>query len=189
MSAPRSRKPRNSTAPSTVPIQERRIAVFGIMGIIGLTAFLIWAMRPGNFNPGTGGLVYRQPRMAWLFAASVAGIVISVRIVRRPDAKFKNPKQSLLLMIGGVLLGAVAVVILWATAFTGILRHTTPPATFAPTPTTPITQPPKTASTKASASTTTKAGDTTTTNQQTTTSSGTAPVTPTTPPAKPTSST
>ncbi len=170
MSAPRSRRARNQSNLAVVPAKERWIAVVGSVGIVAMSLFLIWAMRPGNFNPGTGGIIHRQPRVTWLLALTAVGLICAVWYPRRPDAKFKNRRRAAGLLSSGVLVVAVLTVVWWGQRWDGIVRTYTPPVTFAPQPTvkpgattTTRAVPPSTTATTAprAAATTTTVGATT----------------------------
>ena len=142
MSAPRSRKLRNQPTLTAVSRRDRAIAIGGSLGIVTLSAVLIWAMRPGNFRPGTGGIIFRQPRAAWLVLFFVVGIAFSWWFAKRPESTFDNKRRAIVLMSAGVVAIVVAVVVFWDVKWDGIVRTYTAPPTF---PTTAITTPKTTA--------------------------------------------
>lgn len=169
MSAPRSRRLRNQTAPVTVAKRDRAIAVGGSLAMVALTALLIWMMRPGRaFVPGTGGLITRQPRAAWLVVAVLVAIGLSYWLVKRPTAKWKRPMLVAGICVAVIVILAPLVATQWGES--GILRHYTTQPTFAPLPTDDV----PTTTTVQGGSTTTKAGAPTTSGPSTTSASSTS---------------
>lgn len=181
----RSRKSRNQPALNAVSRRDRAIAIGGSFGIVLISAVLIWAMRPGNVRPGTGGIIYRQPRASWLVLLFIAGVSLCWWFAKRSDSKFRNTSRAAALMIAGVTLTAVAVVVFWDVKWDGIVRTYTPPPTFptAPIPTSTTTAPGATTTTASStgpgATTTTLLGPTTTADTSASTTTATSTPTPT----------
>ena len=166
----RSRKLRNQPSLNVVSRRDRTIAIGGSLGIVAVSTVLIWAMRPGNFRPGTGGIIYRQPRAAWLVLFFAVGIAFSWWYAKRADSKFNNKTRAVVLLSSGVLSVAIAVVVFWDVKWDGIVRTYTPPPTFPTTPTpTPTTTIPGATTTTALGATTTTPGGATTTAAPTTT--------------------
>lgn len=174
MSAPRSRRLRNQSAPTTRTRRELVTAIGGATGVVLSTAVLVWAMRPGNFTAGTGGIIHRQPRVSLWLAATAIGLATAVWMVRRPDAKFRQPVRVLALSAGGVVVVAIVVMATW---HKNLLRTYTPPPTLPPITTTTA---PKVATTTTAARTgtsTTTPGATTTAPSASTTSAAGATTT------------
>jgi hypothetical protein len=127
------------------------------VGIVVVTAVLVWLLRPGSAgSPGTGGLANRQPRMGWLFLIGfgLAGLVVWA--VLGGSRRFKGrEKIALPILLGMVALGVVIGAIVWPG---GVLRHEQSlpkpinPGTATTTPTSPST--PASTPTSGTASTT-----------------------------------
>ncbi len=172
MSAPRSRRLRNQSAPNTRTRRELLTAIGGVAGVLLSTAVLVWAMRPGNFNPGTGGIIHRQPRVTLWLAATVIALATAVWMVLRPDAKVREPVRTLAISAGGVVVVAVVVMATWHSS---LLRDYTPPPTLPPLTTT--SAPAATSTTTPGVTTTVPPGATTTVPGATTTVPGAATTT------------
>jgi hypothetical protein len=116
-------------------------------GIVGVTALLVWLMRPGPSGvPATGGLMNRQPRSSWLVGSALvlAGaatwwILAGSRRARR------HARVALPSTLGAIAVAAVVAGFLWPG---GLVRHAVAPQ---PVPTTTST----TATTTATTATTT----------------------------------
>ncbi len=139
MSAPRRRRVRNQEVAKTRNPAETRIAVVGSSLIVFGTLFLIWGMRPGNYNPGTGGILHRQPRVSWWIFLTVFFVGFVVWLVRRPDANFAKPRRTLVVLLSAVMVSSLVVFGIWQ-ARGGILRHYQVPTTI-PTPPSVPTKP------------------------------------------------
>jgi hypothetical protein len=110
-------------------VRERRellIAVGGAAAVVLGTALLVWLMRPGaSGTQGTGGIMNRQPRAAWLVGLTLGAAIAFLwwALSRRREWRDK----FIILFLGGwVVLGLAAVFagVLWPG---GLLRHITPP--------------------------------------------------------------
>jgi hypothetical protein len=127
------------------------IAVGAGVGIVALTALMIWLLRPG-------GLADRQPRSSWLIGGAIFVALVIVYALR-PGSQFEvNRRVALPASLGTLLLVALGLGLFWPG---GLLRHTPKIPPIATTPTTPLntaTVP----STGASGSTTSPKGATTT---------------------------
>jgi hypothetical protein len=135
------------------------------VGIVAVTAVLVWLLRPGPAGvPGTGGYMNRQPRSSWLvgMALGVGGIA-TWWILRRSSSRTRaRAKVILPITLGVVLVATIVSGVFWPG---GLLRHDVAPAPEPPTTTTPSTTA-ATATTVAQttvASTTAAAGSATTT--------------------------
>ena len=143
MSAPRRRRLRNQVVPTTIPRRQRFIAIGGSALIVLVTVVLIWAMRPGSFTPGSGGIIHRQPRATWWVIATIAAIAFSVWLIRRPTAAWKKPKLVIGICAALIVAGAPLAAAKWPGG--GILRHyptfATEPKTTPSVPRKPTTKP------------------------------------------------
>jgi hypothetical protein len=142
------------------PRSEVVVAVAVAVGIVLLTVFLVWALRPGTAGvPGTGGFMSRQPRV-WVLII-VALIVLAVGlwwVFRRRGLRRFSRRVAALIVIGVVLVASILIAIFWPG---GIVRdYPSAPKEPKTTPTTvPPTVPntnPHTPTTKAATPTTKK---------------------------------
>ena len=66
------------------------------VGIVAVTALLVWLMRPGPAGiPATGGLMNRQPRASWLVGSGVVVAAIATWFVLRGSRQTRSPRQGL----------------------------------------------------------------------------------------------
>lgn len=184
--SPAARRRRGEHAPKVHTRRDVALAVGGSAVVVGSTLLLIWLMRPGSantFTPGSGGLVHRQPRVAWLVFATVSAIALLAWWIWRPESRVRNRRGAMAAAGALVVAAAVAGSLLWPK---GILRHyaSTPPITTPPIttkPTAPPAKPPATRVTSTTAPrTTTTARSSATAPRPTTASSPTTATPPTT---------
>ena len=140
-------------------------AVGAAVGIVAITALLIWLTRPGPAGTvGTGGMMSRQPRSSWLVGIALglaAGATWWIlRVSRRARG---HVKVVLPIALGVVLVGAVVGAIAWPG---GVLRHdqAPPPLTTTPSTTAPTSSSAVTTATTAVTTTTPTTGSATTTS-------------------------
>jgi hypothetical protein len=150
-------------------------AVSVAVGIVAVSALMIWLLRPG-------GLADRQPRSSWLIGLALGLALVAAYLVLRPTSRFKRDRR---LNLGGAL-GIILIVAL-AAGFKwpgGLLRHPLkiPPVVTTPTNTTTVTLPPGAPTTAGSPTST----PTATTLPGTPTTAPTATTTPGTPTSSPT---
>lgn len=134
--------------------REITIAVAGAVGVVLGTLLMIWLLRPGpTGTEGTGGLMSRQPRAAWLVALTLAGLVAFTWWALRRQRRWQG-KAVIVLASGWVilLLAAVLAGILWPG---GLLRHTEPVPEIDPGLLSPTSLPPELDSTVAATTPTT----------------------------------
>jgi cytochrome bd-type quinol oxidase subunit 2 len=142
------------------PRREVAIAAGAALLIIGVTALMIWMLRPG-------GVADRQPRSTWLFGIALFAVVVACYVILRPSSRLKgNQRMLLAVALGGIALVTALAAIFWPG---GLLRHTATFPTIPTAPTAPISTATTTPSTTA-ASSTTSTGATTTSAAATTTS-------------------
>ena len=103
--------------PKTIPRRRERRevlkAVAGSVSVLVLTAFAIWALRPGpssRFDNGGGGIFNRQPRVSWLFVLTIAAVVGFGWWVTKSQGRPRK-RRSAWLSSGLVLIVGVAVVV------------------------------------------------------------------------------
>lgn len=92
------------------------VAVAVGVGIVVVTALLVWAMRPARAGiPGTGGLFTRQPRVClWLLLVGVAlfaGLWWALRSDR--TRRRLSTRNAVLVVVGAVAVGAVLAAVFW----------------------------------------------------------------------------
>jgi cytochrome bd-type quinol oxidase subunit 2 len=102
-------------------------AVAGAVSVLVVTAFTIWALRPGpssRFDNGGGGIFNRQPRVSWLFVLTIAAIIGFGWWVMKSQGRPRK-RRSAWLSSGLVLIVGVALVagLMWPG---GLLRKYQP---------------------------------------------------------------
>ncbi len=141
MSPSRTRRP----VPRARSRREIVKAVAVAAAIVGVTALLIWLLRPGpSGTNGTGGLFNRQPRASWLVALAVALAAGAPWWILRVSRRLRR-RARLFVPAAWAITGIAAVVaaIFWPG---GLVRHwpslpkpidvtRVPPTTATPRPT------------------------------------------------------
>jgi len=147
MSPARSKR---QSAPQKRRREEIVRAVAVAVGIVIVTAILVWLLRPGPPGiPATGGLMNRQPRASWLIglALGITAFATWWILMRSRPRTRARAKVILPIVVGVVIVTAIIGGVLWPG---GLLRHDVAPAPAPPT----TTQPSTTSSTGAGVSTT-----------------------------------
>jgi len=144
------------------------------VGIVAVTALLVWLMRPGPSGiPATGGLMNRQPRASWLVGSGLGVAAIAAWFIVRGSRKTRSRAKVLLpSALGVVLVATVGGGFVWPG---GLLRHDVAPPPVPKTTTTVA----RTTTTTAARATSTTTASTSTSAASTTTAAG-ATTTPTT---------
>jgi len=126
-------------------------AIGGAVGVVVVTAIMVWLLRPGpSGTEGTGGIANRQPRASWLVAITIVSLLGLAWWAIRRQRRWTG-RVVVVLFAGGfiILLAAVLAGFLWPG---GLLRHPPPapptvPAATETTVATGTTVAPTTAST------------------------------------------
>jgi len=93
-------------------------AVAGAAAVVVGTLLLVWLLRPAT-GPGTGGLIHRQPRAAWLIILTAGAAAAALRWAGRSRrATHRRTAIAVAMVLVGV--AAVAGGALWPG---GLLRH------------------------------------------------------------------
>jgi cytochrome bd-type quinol oxidase subunit 2 len=118
-------------------------AVGGAAAVVLATALLVWLIRPrGKDVSDRGGLLTRQPRMAWLVVLGIIAAAFVVRWVLRN----RRTRSRRKVLIPIVLIVVLVFTTIAGFAWPGGVIHHYPAAAKAPTNTTPATSPPGTGS-------------------------------------------
>ncbi|MGO9872584.1 MAG: hypothetical protein ACLPVY_02195 [Acidimicrobiia bacterium] len=146
------------------------------VGIVAVTALLVWLMRPGPAGiPATGGLMNRQPRASWLVGTGIGILAIATWFILRGSRRTRSRAKVLLpTAFGVVLVATVGGGFVWPG---GLLRHAVAPP---PVPKTTTTVARTTTTTVARATSTTTKSTSTSTSAASTTTAAQATTTPTT---------
>jgi hypothetical protein len=116
-------------------------AIGGAVGVVVVTAIMVWLLRPGpSGTQGTGGLGNRQPRATWLVVITVVALLAFAWWAFRQQRRWRG-RAVIVMAVGGflILLAAVISGFLWPG---GLLRHPTPPPASLSPEDIPTTLPP-----------------------------------------------
>jgi cytochrome bd-type quinol oxidase subunit 2 len=129
------------------PRSEIYVAIAVAAGIVAVTVFLVWALRPATAGvPGTGGIMTRQSRFWLWLVLSVGVMALAIWWVRNGKRRPRRLSAWSAILLAVVVVGVVSLLaaIFWPS---GLIKHTpsvakidTPPASPA-TSVPPATQP------------------------------------------------
>ena len=116
-------------------------AIGGAVGVVLVTAIMVWLLRPGpSGTQGTGGLGNRQPRATWLVGITIFALLVFAWWAFRQQRRWRG-RAVIVMSVGGfiILLAAVTGGFLWPG---GLLRHPPPSAPALSPEDIPTTLPP-----------------------------------------------
>lgn len=108
-------------------------AVAAVVGVLALTGFLLWAMRPLGFFG-------RQPRIVAVILIGLTVLGCLGSYLTGPGRRFRDSRRAGWLVALGVSVAvSLALVVAYNVWLDGVIRHTTPVLTVPPVaPSTPV---------------------------------------------------